>query len=132
MLGFSLDEETASRVRSYRYMLYFYNMSRRDKQGKIFKALADDRRREILDMLREGPQTTGELCAWFKKIDRCTVMQHVAVLEDAGLVIAKREGRVRWNYLNVVPVQEIYDRWISRYARPSVELLARLKRDLEG
>ena len=113
-------------------MLYFYNMSRRDKQGKIFKALADDRRREILDMLREGPQTTGELCAWFKKIDRCTVMQHVAVLEDAGLVIAKREGRVRWNYLNVVPVQEIYDRWISRYARPSVELLARLKRDLEG
>jgi DNA-binding transcriptional ArsR family regulator len=113
------------------YMLYFYNMSRRDKQGLIFKALADDRRREMLDLLRDGPKTTGELSARFRKIDRCTVMQHLGVLEKAGLVIAKREGRVRWNYLNVVPVQEIYDRWISRYARPSVELLARLKRDLE-
>lgn len=113
-------------------MLYFYNMSRRDKQGLIFKALADDRRREILDLLRDGPRTTGDVCAHFKVLDRCTVMQHLGVLESAGLVIAKREGRVRWNYLNVVPVQEIYDRWISRYARPSVELLSRLKRDLEG
>ena len=111
-------------------MLYFYNMSRRDKQGVVFRALADDRRREMLDLLRDGPRTTGELCDRFRKIDRCTVMQHLGVLEKAGLVIAKREGRVRWNYLNVVPVQEIYDRWISRYARPSVELLARLKRDL--
>jgi DNA-binding transcriptional ArsR family regulator len=106
-------------------------MSRRDKQGPIFKALADDRRREMLDMLREGPRTTGDLCTRFKRLDRCTVMQHLAVLKGAGLVIAKREGRLRWNYLNVVPVQEIYDRWISQYARPSVELLTRLKRDLE-
>jgi DNA-binding transcriptional ArsR family regulator len=114
------------------YMLCFYNMSRKDRQGAVFKALADDRRREILDLLKDGPKTTGELCARFKRVDRCTVMQHVGVLEAAGLVIAKREGRVRWNYLNAVPVQEIYDRWISQYARPSVELLARLKRDLEG
>jgi DNA-binding transcriptional ArsR family regulator len=106
-------------------------MSRKDCQSAVFKALADDRRREILDLLREGPKTTGELCERFKRVDRCTVMQHVGVLEAAGLVIAKREGRMRWNYLNVVPVQEIYDRWISRYARPSVELLTRLKRDLE-
>jgi DNA-binding transcriptional ArsR family regulator len=112
-------------------MLCFYNMSRRDKQGVVFKALADDRRREILDLLKDGPKTTGELCGHFKRVDRCTVMLHLGVLEEAGLVIAKREGRVRWNYLNVVPVQEIYDRWISQYARPSVELLARLKRDLE-
>ncbi len=113
-------------------MLYFYNMSRRDKQGAVFKALADDRRRAMLDLLREGPLTTGDICLRFKKLDRCTVMQHLAVLEGADLVIAKRDGRVRWNYLNVVPVQEIYDRWISRFARPSVELLGRLKRDLEG
>jgi DNA-binding transcriptional ArsR family regulator len=106
-------------------------MSRKDSQGAVFKALADDRRRVILDLLRDGPRTTGELCAHFKKVDRCTVMQHLGVLEGAVLVIAKREGRVRWNYLNVVPVQEIYDRWISRFARPSVELLTRLKRDLE-
>ena len=106
-------------------------MSRKDFQGAVFKALADDRRREILDLLRDGPKTTGELCAHFKRVDRCTVMQHLRVLEGADLVIVKRSGRNRWNYLNVVPVQEIYDRWISQYARPSVELLARLKRDLE-
>lgn len=116
-------------------MLVFYNMSsgrKKDLQEAVFKALADGRRREILDLLREGPRTTGELCDHFRKVDRCTVMLHLGVLEKAGLVIAKREGRNRWNYLNVVPVQEIYDRWISRYARPSVELLTRLKRDLEG
>ena len=112
-------------------MLYFYNMSRQDKQGTVFKALADERRREILDLLRDGAKTTGDICMRFKKLDRCTVMQHLGVLEAADLVIARREGRVRWNYLNVVPVQEIYDRWISRFAGPSVELLARLKRDLE-
>jgi DNA-binding transcriptional ArsR family regulator len=112
-------------------MLCFYNMSRRHKQSAVFKALADDRRREILDLLRDGPLTTGDICLRFKKLDRCTVMQHLGVLEAADLVIAKREGRVRWNYLNVVPVQEIYDRWISRFARPSVELLTRLKKDLE-
>ena len=111
-------------------MLCFYNMSRRDRQSVVFKALADDRRREILDLLRDGPQTTGELCAHFKRVDRCTVMQHLRVLEAADLVIAKKSGRHRWNHLNVVPVQEIYDRWISRYARPSVELLTRLKQDL--
>ena len=111
-------------------MLCFYNMSRRDKQGAVFKALADNRRREILDLLRDGPRTTGDICLRFKKLDRCTVMQHLGVLESAELVIAKREGRVRWNYLNVVPLQEIYDRWISKYARPSVELLAALKHGL--
>jgi len=106
-------------------------MSRQNNQGAVFKALADDRRREMLDLLQDGPRTTGDLCSHFGKIDRCTVMQHLGVLEKAGLVIVKREGRLRWNYLNVVPVQEIYDRWISRFARPSVDLLARLKRDLE-
>ncbi|WP_433972094.1 ArsR family transcriptional regulator [Tunturiibacter lichenicola] len=106
-------------------------MSKKDPRGAVYKALADDRRRKILDLLKDGPKTTGELCAHFKRVDRCTVMQHLGVLEEAELVIAKREGRNRWNYLNVVPVQEIYDRWISQYARPSVELLTRLKRDLE-
>src|ERR1700729_3945176 len=114
------------------YMLCFDNMSRRDYQSAVFKALADDRRRGILDLLRDGPKTTGELRAHCKRGDRCTVMQHLGVLETAGLVIAKREGRVRWNYLNGVPMQEIYDRWISWFARPSVELLGRLKRDLDG
>ncbi len=102
------------------------------KQDLIFKALADHRRREILDLLKETAKTTGELCDHFKKIDRCTVMQHLGVLEKAGLVIVKREGRRRWNYLNVVPIQEIYNRWISRYASSSAELLARMKREMES
>jgi DNA-binding transcriptional ArsR family regulator len=58
-------------------------------------------------------------------------MQHLGVLEKAELVIARRDGRHRWNYLNAAPFQEIYERWISVYAGPAVELLARLKRDLE-
>ncbi len=98
----------------------------------IFKALADHRRRQILDLLKEAPKTTGELCGHFRKIDRCTVMQHLGVLEKAGLVIVKREGRRRWNYLNVVPIQEIYNRWISRYASSSAALLARMKREMEA
>jgi DNA-binding transcriptional ArsR family regulator len=107
-------------------------MSRADTQDIIFKALADGRRREILDLLRDAPKTTGDICGGFKTLDRCTVMQHLGVLEKAGLIFTKKEGRYRWNYLNAVPIRNIYDRWISQYASPSVELLTRLKHDLEG
>lgn len=106
-------------------------MSRADEEA-VFKALADGRRRHILDLLREQPRTTGEVCAEFADLDRCTVMMHLGVLERAGLVAVKREGRVRWNYLDPVPIKEIYDRWISPYASEAVALLARLKRDLEA
>jgi DNA-binding transcriptional ArsR family regulator len=106
-------------------------MSRADVQDIIFKALADGRRREILDILKDAPKTTGDICDEFKSLDRCTVMQHLGVLEKAELIIVKREGRFRWNYLNAVPIRDIYDRWISHYASPSVELLTKLKHDLE-
>jgi DNA-binding transcriptional ArsR family regulator len=107
-------------------------MSKESDYDRIFKALADSRRREILDLLKDTPRTTGELCEHFEAtLDRCTVMQHIGVLERAELVLARREGRVRWNYLNVAPFQEIHERWISSYARGAVERLARLKRDLE-
>ena len=112
-------------------MLYFYNMSRAKKEDLVYKALADRRRREILDLLKDEPKTTGDICAKFKKLDRCTVMQHLGVLENAGLIFSKKEGRFRWNYLNAVPIREIYDRWINKYASPSVELLTRLRNDLE-
>jgi DNA-binding transcriptional ArsR family regulator len=99
----------------------------------VFKALADARRREILDLLKEAPRTTGELCAHFAaSLDRCTVMQHIGVLERAELIIAQRDGRKRWNYLNAGPFRDIYDRWISSYATHAVELLARMKRDMEA
>jgi DNA-binding transcriptional ArsR family regulator len=103
-------------------------MSSRDA---VFKALADRRRRRILDLLKDEPLTTGAICGHFRKLDRCTVMQHLRVLEKAGLVIVKREGRLRWNYLNAVPIKEIFDRWISPYASGAVGLLARMQRELE-
>jgi DNA-binding transcriptional ArsR family regulator len=108
-------------------------MSRATRDDLVFKALADSRRREILDLLKDSPRTTGELCEHFDaSLDRCTVMQHIGVLERAGLIIARREGRKRWNYLNAAPFKEIYDRWISSYATEAVELLAKMKRDMEG
>ena len=85
----------------------------------------------MLDLLKSGPRTTGELCEKFSDLNRCTVMQHLGVLERAGLVLVKREGRLRWNYINPLPIKQIYDRWIGRHAQGAVELLARMKRDME-
>jgi DNA-binding transcriptional ArsR family regulator len=107
-------------------------MSNATRDDLVFKALADARRREILDLLKDAPRITGALCEHFDaSLDRCTVMQHIGVLERAGLIIIRREGRKRWNYLNAAPFKEIYDRWISSYANEAVDLLARMKRDME-
>ena len=105
---------------------------KKDSQDElVFKALADHRRREMLDLLKIRPRTTGELCASFSGLDRCTVMQHLRVLENADLVIVRREGRLRWNYLNAVPIKHIHDRWIGQYASQAVELLAKMKNEIE-
>ena len=69
--------------------------------------------------------------AFRQQLNRCTVMQHLGVLERAGLIIVKREGRLRWNYINPLPIKAIHDRWISPHARGAVELLARMKREME-
>lgn len=97
----------------------------------VFKALAHPRRRLILDRLKDRPQTTGSLCETFSDMDRCTVMQHLKVLEEADLVIVRREGRERWNYLNALPIKAIQDRWIGDYAAHAVGLLERLQADLK-
>jgi len=107
-------------------------MSSDADSDRVFKALSAATRRDILDALKDKPQTTGELCARFPALDRCTVMQHLKVLESADLVIVKREGRERWNHLNPLPIKHIYDRWIGAYAGRAVEMLDRLKSDLEG
>jgi DNA-binding transcriptional ArsR family regulator len=100
-------------------------------ENLVWDALANETRRQILDILKEKPRTTGEIAMRFKKLDRCTIMLHLGVLTDAGLVIAKREGKFRWNYLDVEPIQRIYERWLSPYAQPAAALLNRLKDDLE-
>lgn len=107
-------------------------MSSESDNDPVFKALAHYRRREILDLLKDGPKTTGTLCETFADMDRCTVMQHLKVLEDADLVIAKKEGRERWNHLNSLPIKHIYDRWISHYASHALSIIDRLKGDLEN
>lgn len=104
---------------------------RRERDDRVFKALSNADRRSILDLLKSSARTTGELCDAIDHLDRCTVMLHLKTLEEADLVIIKREGRYRWNYLNIEPVQRIYNRWIKDYAQPAAELLTRLKDELE-
>jgi len=97
-----------------------------------WRALANPLRRRMLDILRERPLPTGTLAQEFPEHSRFAVMQHLRVLEDGGLVIRRREGRKTMNHLNPVPIQRIYDRWVSRYRRPWVETLVDLKSQLEG
>lgn len=106
-------------------------MSSESDSDTVFKALAHRRRREILDLLKEAPRTTGMLCEAFPDMDRCTVMQHLNVLEEADLIIARREGRERWNHLNSLPIKHIHDRWLSAYAGHALSILDRLKDELE-
>lgn len=82
-------------------------------------------------MLREGPRTTGSLCDLLPDLDRCTVMQHLGVLEDAGLVIAERRGRERWNHLDALPIHSVHERWIGPYAAYAASMLGRLKQAVE-
>src|SRR6185369_1877508 len=105
-------------------------MSRAAEEA-VFKALADGRRRKMLDLLKAAPLTTGDLCAEFPQLNRCTVMQHLGVLERAGLILVKREGRLRWNYINPLPIKAIHDRWISPHARNAVAVLERMKREID-
>ena len=102
-----------------------------DRYDAIFKALGNGTRRTILDTLRDQPLTTGALVALFPDIDRCTVMQHLKVLEAADLILVERKGRERWNHLNPLPIHAIHERWIGPHAERAVGMLAKLKIDLE-
>ncbi|MFR0354739.1 ArsR/SmtB family transcription factor [Streptomyces sediminimaris] len=98
---------------------------------KVFRALADDTRRRLLDRLRESNgQTLGELC---ERIDmtRQSVTQHLAVLEAANLVSTVRRGREKLHYLNPVPLHEMQERWIDRFERPRLSALSAVKRQAE-
>lgn len=106
-------------------------MSTDSKDDLVFKALANGLRRQILDALKDEPQTTGMLCLQFSSLDRCTVMQHLKVLEEAELVIVQREGRERWNHLNAMPIQAIHHRWISQYAGHAMSVLSALQQGLD-
>jgi DNA-binding transcriptional ArsR family regulator len=88
-----------------------------DPGGEVFRALADPTRRALLDSLfsRDG-QTVNELCANFPEMTRFGVMKHLRVLAEANLVITARQGRSKRHYLNPVPIEQVANRWISKYA----------------
>jgi uncharacterized protein YndB with AHSA1/START domain/DNA-binding transcriptional ArsR family regulator len=98
---------------------------------EVFRALADPSRRRLLDSLNErGGQSLRELCAGLD-MARQSVSKHLAVLEEAGLVMTVRHGREKLHYLNAVPINDIAERWIGRYDRRRIHALADLKRALE-
>ena len=85
------------------------------RTDRVFKALADPTRRRMLDLLAKRPRTTGELAAAFPKLSRFAVMKHLAVLRKAGLLVASKEGRKRWNAINAAPLVEVLGRWAGKY-----------------
>ncbi len=98
---------------------------------RVFSALGDASRRRLLDLLRERPQTTSELCGYFD-VSRFAVMKHLKVLENAGLVLVERRGRERLNHLNPLPLQAVYRRWIRPFEALPADRLLRLKQLAEA
>ena len=97
----------------------------------VFRALADPTRRELLDELfRQDGQTLGALAERFA-MSRFGVMKHLKLLEEAGLVVTRRQGREKLHFLNPVPIRLVHDRWVSKYAEPWAGALSDLKSRLE-
>ena len=105
-------------------------ISAMDDDG-VFRALADPTRRFLLDLLfeREG-RTLHELDSELE-MTRFGVMKHLRVLEEAGLVVTRRQGREKLHFLNPVPIRQVHDRWIDKYTERRVSALLDLKDQLE-
>jgi DNA-binding transcriptional ArsR family regulator len=98
----------------------------------VFRALADESRRELLDRLRaESGQTLGELCTRLA-MTRQAVSKHLGILEAANLVATVKRGREKLHYLNPVPIHEIAERWIGKFERSRLQALSDLKKNLEA
>ena len=97
----------------------------------VFKALADPTRRHLLDRLHERDGRTLTELESDLEMTRFGVMKHLRVLEEAGLVVARRSGREKHHFLNPVPIRLIHDRWIDKYTEQRVSALSHLKRQLE-
>lgn len=100
-------------------------------EDKVFKALADASRRKLLDRLHQkNGLTLGELCRQHD-MSRQAVTKHLALLEAANLVVTKKRGREKLHFLNPVPINEIYMRWIGKFERARVQALHNLKQALK-
>ena len=98
----------------------------------VWKALSDSTRRSILDLLRRGPRTTTQIVEAFPQLSRFGVMKHIEVLREAGLIHTREESRQRINSLNVVPIRQIYERWVGRFEDLWTSHLLRIKDDAEA
>src|SRR5579863_6130186 len=106
-------------------------MAERQNTDVLFKALADPSRRKLLDLLHaHDGRTLNELCE-FLDMTRQGVTQHLGLLEAANLVTTMRRGREKLHFLNPVPLQEIYERWIAKFEKPRLKALSDLKKRLE-
>jgi DNA-binding transcriptional ArsR family regulator len=98
----------------------------------VFRALADASRRLLLDRLHaKNGQTLGELCGGLE-MTRQAVAKHLAILEEANLVSWRRQGREKLHFINPVPINQIAERWISKFEQPRLSALEALKKTLEG
>jgi uncharacterized protein YndB with AHSA1/START domain/DNA-binding transcriptional ArsR family regulator len=97
----------------------------------VFRALGAAPRRQLLDALFERDGQTLNALAGRMEMTRFGVMKHLRVLEQAGLVVTRRAGREKLHYLNPVPIRDLHDRWISKYAAPWVSALTALRDELE-
>ena len=106
-------------------------MSERPDTDLLFKALADPSRRKLLDLLHaHDGRTLNELCEYLD-MTRQGVTQHLGVLEAANLVTRVKRGREKLHFLNPVPLQDIYERWIAKFEKPRLKALSKLKHKLE-
>src|SRR3954465_8593952 len=102
-----------------------------DDLDHVWKALSGPTRRTILDLLRTKPMTTTEIVDAFPNMTRFAVMKHIDALRAAGLVNTREEGRRRINSLNVVPIRQIYERWVGPFSELWSSTLLRIKDDAE-
>jgi DNA-binding transcriptional ArsR family regulator len=100
------------------------------EDARVWKALASPHRRALLDALRDGARTTTDLCDVLPELSRYAVMQHLAVLERANVVIVRRNGRERWNELNAVPIQRELERWLNSFQRATASQLLAFERHM--
>jgi len=99
--------------------------------SNVFKALGHPIRRNILDLLKQSPKTTGELNESFPDVTRYAIMKHLTILEEGNLIVSRRKGKFKLNYLNAVPLQEMHNRWVGKYMQPTANSLLNLRSVVE-
>mgnify|MGYP005828327027 CR=1 FL=1 len=102
-----------------------------DELNTVFKALGHPIRRRILDILKQSAKTTGELNDLFPEVTRYAIMKHLTILTEGNLVVVRREGKYRRNYLNAIPLQEMHNRWVGKYMQSSARSLLNLRSVVE-